>query len=312
MLESLLERIDHQAFARFSEQIKHALAEHHLWLQRINLAIAARESIDEPSFTAADAHQHCHFGGWIEQLLRDETFHNPTCIEIETLHQQLHQSARNLLLDFDQNGQFNRERYAEFLDIQRLFFNNILQLLEFAVASQQQFDPLTNLLNRKSIMTILSGQICQISNSPEANTCCVALADIDHFKKVNDQFGHDVGDRVLQHTASLFQKSIRRHDSVARIGGEEFLFILPDMSMDDALQVIERVRLRLAANQMHFQEQSMVVTASFGLTRLEPGEQIETLLKKADTAMYQAKAAGRNQTCCFSTDCPQQSSPLRS
>ena len=297
MLEKLLERINQQEFELLSDEIKQALSEHHLWMHRISMAIASRTPIEELSFTEQNAHLHCKFGSWLRNLLTDEQFQGDEFDAIDELHQKLHKSGRKLLLNLNKSPEFDEETYANFLTQQREFFNAVLKILEFSIVSENQFDHTTKLMNRRSVYTILAHEKHRMQRT-EGSHCCIALADIDRFKAFNDKYGHDVGDIVLEHVASLFNNTIRRYDSVARFGGEEFLFVLPDMDVEDAVIAIERVRLKLASSVVEHQGKELSVTASFGITQLCPHCDINGSLKRADVALYRAKDLGRNKTVC--------------
>ncbi len=122
----------------------------------------------------------------------------------------------------------------------------------------------------------------------------VVMSDLDHFKKINDRFGHDAGDLVLRGYADLLRQYTRTEDLVARFGGEEFVVLLPLSDISEAFTMAERIRLALA--KQDFLGNGYVVTASCGVSRLKDEDRPEDLIKRADTAMYQAKALGRNQT----------------
>ena len=118
--------------------------------------------------------------------------------------------------------------------------------------------------------------------------------DIDHFKKVNDEFGHPVGDQVLVRTAKLLSSCVRESDTVARWGGEEFAVIAPMTTEEGAVSLAEKLRSIMAATHLGPKE---AVTASFGVAELGPDDTVETLLQRADAALYRAKQSGRNQVC---------------
>ena len=121
------------------------------------------------------------------------------------------------------------------------------------------------------------------------------MLDLDRFKQVNDTHGHSVGDEVLKHLAAVLQREKRVNDLVGRLGGEEFALILPETSEEEAAQIAQRLRQGLAA-QPYLRGGAIIrVSASFGVTRQRPGDSIETLLDRADKALYQAKEAGRDQ-----------------
>ena len=147
-------------------------------------------------------------------------------------------------------------------------------------------DPLTGLLNRRGLERSLSQR--QQTGARGA----VLMLDLDHFKRVNDVHGHDVGDRVLRDLARLVSRQMRRPDLAARFGGEEFVIYLSDLGQDAALRVAERVRMSV---EDHLRVAGEAQTVSIGVAPWPPGESFDAILKRADMAVYAAKAAGRNR-----------------
>ena len=123
----------------------------------------------------------------------------------------------------------------------------------------------------------------------------VALLDIDHFKKLNDSLGHKGGDDALVHLAKVVRQHLRPQDVLARYGGEEFVILLPETGDTDAQQALVRLQRELTREFFMAEMQKIVITFSAGVTRLAEGESLESALKRADGAMYQAKQAGRNR-----------------
>ncbi len=124
------------------------------------------------------------------------------------------------------------------------------------------------------------------------------MIDIDHFKKINDSFGHDIGDEVLREFAVRLASNVRAVDLPCRYGGEEFMVIMPDTRLSDAERIAERIRLHVAGSPFRVAGGSelLTVTISIGVaSTLGPGDHAEALLKRADEAVYEAKAAGRNK-----------------
>jgi diguanylate cyclase len=156
-------------------------------------------------------------------------------------------------------------------------------------------DPLTGAGTRIGMLSRLR-DLWELSKR-QVQTCCIALMDLDHFKAVNDTRGHPVGDRVLAGVGRFLRRQLRPYDKVFRYGGEEFLIALPDCDAAAAVAVLERVREQLAAAPMAEDDGVPVtLTASFGVAELTADVPVEESLDRADAALYEAKAAGRNRT----------------
>ncbi len=116
--------------------------------------------------------------------------------------------------------------------------------------------------------------------------------DLDHFKSINDRFGHGIGDQALKHACSIAQQSLRPTDILGRLGGDEFIALLPGNDHHAAIAIAERIRGQLANSPLHT---GHVLTASFGIADMQPEDHWEQLLDRADQALYQAKQDGRNR-----------------
>lgn len=157
-------------------------------------------------------------------------------------------------------------------------------------------DPLTGICNRLAFEEAMINEIKKAEQTGQS--LCLLLSDIDHFKKVNDTFGHLVGDMVLRLSAELMTGFIKGRDIVARIGGEEFAIILPDTPMEGAATVAEKIRADFQTKvwkRRDTKESIGAITFSFGLARLRPSEHWEDLFNRADAALYYSKKKGRNQ-----------------
>jgi len=157
-------------------------------------------------------------------------------------------------------------------------------------------DVLTGLLNRRAIMESLPKEIKRIER--QELTLCIGMCDIDHFKKINDSYGHLVGDEVLKEVTKRMDESLRDHDLLGRYGGEEFLVITPVDCIKNGIMVYQRICDAVSAQPIVIDDLSISVTISCGVTSYSPenNEKDSTeLLAKADEALYQAKGAGRNQ-----------------
>lgn len=128
----------------------------------------------------------------------------------------------------------------------------------------------------------------------EQKPLCVIMADLDHFKRINDTYGHLVGDQVLRITAARMMSGARAGDEITRYGGEEFLFVLQDTAIAEGKDVAERMRARIKSDAMHSKRTEMKVTMSLGVAQAREGDDVDTLINRADAALYAAKHAGRD------------------
>ncbi|MBB1449884.1 diguanylate cyclase [Pseudoalteromonas sp. SG43-1] len=154
-------------------------------------------------------------------------------------------------------------------------------------------DPLTNCYNRRILFEVMNRDFLDL---PQIEEYCILMVDIDHFKSVNDTYGHSIGDAVLCGVAELLQANIRKSDSVARFGGEEFCIILPNTTQEQAIRIAEAIRIKV--EKATFED--IPVTCSFGVTSIKfkartPSE----LIEQADLALYEAKSLGRNQVALW-------------
>jgi diguanylate cyclase len=157
-------------------------------------------------------------------------------------------------------------------------------------------DALTSLGNRRSFDSNLTKEIKEAK--AQKTEMCLMMGDLDHFKKINDSYGHPFGDRVLKYFAELLLKHIKDGDIAARLGGEEFAVILPRTNLESATRLTDQIRSRLEKQQwMNAQSGQLFskITASFGIVQLDDSDDSETLVKRADTMLYEAKRAGRNR-----------------
>jgi len=156
-------------------------------------------------------------------------------------------------------------------------------------------DMLTGLQNRRAIADQLAMAVARARR--QGQVLSVLMMDIDHFKRVNDNYGHLAGDKVLQSVAQTLQSRLREQDQIGRFGGEEFLLILPDTSLEGALTLAEDLRAAVESSPTTWEQQTIRVTISIGVWGglISPADTADTLVGAADTAMYRAKVGGRNQ-----------------
>ncbi len=172
-------------------------------------------------------------------------------------------------------------------------YQNSLREMSEALRDAALHDTLTGLGNRRFLMERLKDETERASR--KGLPYAVGILDVDHFKLINDRFGHEVGDQALCLIANAIKDALREYDQCGRWGGEEFLIILPDTSLEFAVQVAERVRLAISATAFDFIADGGGVTASIGMTVYRAGEPYSVAVNRADSALLQAKDAGRDR-----------------
>lgn len=153
------------------------------------------------------------------------------------------------------------------------------------------YDPLTTLLNRRAALDLIEEYA---RHKSLAGTALIIL-DIDHFKQVNDNYGHDLGDEVLKIVGSATQQLVREEDAAVRWGGEEIVIICPKTHSEGAMRVAEKLRLQI--KDLRFSNPELRISASFGVVTIQSGESFDSAFKRADEALYRAKHQGRDQIC---------------
>lgn len=173
------------------------------------------------------------------------------------------------------------------------FYYELVRKSERKLRALATLDALTGLSNRRHLIELAMLEIARARYAAQPTS--LVLADIDEFKDINDRYGHEAGDMVLTRASELFREACRSQDIIARWGGEEFLFLLPNTGTDDALQFAERVRARIAELIIDQDGRTIDFTLSLGVAQLAAGEALESAIGRADHALYQSKTQGRNR-----------------
>ena len=154
-------------------------------------------------------------------------------------------------------------------------------------------DQLTGALNRRGLEETFESEVSR--SQRRKSPLCIGLLDIDNFKKLNDSLGHGAGDAALIHLVTVIRETLRPQDTLARFGGEEFIILLPDTSVDDAMKALVRLQRELTKRYFLTDNEKILITFSAGLTDLRPNDTQASITKRADEAMYAAKKAGKNR-----------------
>jgi diguanylate cyclase (GGDEF)-like protein len=229
-------------------------------------------------------------------------------INIDEIGIEIHEQTQNIFPLFEINLKEAND-YTQILETSRKEMINISNDLVTRILEQKNeietlrkqviHDAMTQLFNYQHFYEVLHKEIYRSVRYKSALS--LILADIDNFKAVNDTYGHLAGDRALMAVADCLKRSLRESDHVARYGGEEFAIILPETPVEGAVTVAERIRKEIESLKIKYEDKTIAVTLSFGVTSPPFGEKVseEELVKKADKALYQAKTKGKNRTCTF-------------
>ena len=161
------------------------------------------------------------------------------------------------------------------------------------VSAQARHDQLTGALNRKGLDEAMNREVSNVRRKD--TPLCMALLDIDNFKRINDDLGHTTGDQALAHLANVARESMRPQDTLARYGGEEFVILLPDTTLEKGIEAMTRLQRELTKRFFLAGTEKILITFSAGVAQLSPDEEGAAAIKRADLAMYMAKRAGKNR-----------------
>ncbi|UZE06380.1 GGDEF domain-containing protein [Pseudomonas corrugata] len=222
--------------------------------------------------------------------------------DLEGLKQVLENHLEGLLGTMDQHQKQRDQREQEVSSRLKSLAERVAvmeqeaQVVRENLEEQRQkalIDPLTGLPNRAAWAERLEHEVAQWQR--HGNSLLLAMLDLDHFKRINDNYGHLAGDRVLKIIATVLRKRLRGSDFIARFGGEEFVLLVPDTPLASGAKLAEVLRAAIEACPFHFKGEPVTITVSMGMTAFKPGEHSDLVLKRADQALYRAKSAGRNR-----------------
>lgn len=277
--------------------LEQALFAHEQWGEALHTTLTCRLQPDERDFDE-NAHRQCRFGQWCHGAGGQQLGVHPAFAEIVNEHARMHGYAAALLKSLTQSEPIEVAQYERFLNAMKRMRLEITSLKGELELELRNLDPLTGTPGRMGMLAKLREQQALVERGIQA--CTLAMLDIDHFKAVNDTYGHKAGDAVLVAIARCLQGHLRPYDVVYRYGGEEFLVCLPNTGAAVGLEVVERLR-RAVADLPHAPDgkERIAVTVSAGLAEMGQGLGIEAAIDRADKALYAAKAAGRNRTVCW-------------
>ncbi len=295
MVEAQNSKLSDEEIQTVVQQLEQADENHREWLRLLHSSLICGDEMQH-DVLLPDAHRHCQFGHWYYGEADPLLTSQPEFIDIESMHKEMHDAARAIAETASRGEVIEAPVYRNFIGLQQCLSKNIQALRDQMREYLYSFDALTGVMTRIPFERILAAQRARSERSGEP--CTLALLDIDHFKRVNDEYGHLVGDRVLRKVAQLLLTHLRRYDAICRYGGEEFLLCLPGANRELAAEIMGRHRAELEAENIRIDENKhLKITVSIGVCEWEASLRKEECLQRADQALYQAKASGRNRVC---------------
>jgi len=287
----MINQIRYDDLLSMTEELDGMLVNHVEWLTLLHKTIVCNLPFSNSLLRDLKT---CEFGKWYYSVTHPAVTESPEFIHLGRIHNNLHTIANRILEQYKNNVITQESEYDSFVDVEKEFFDTFNNFIENVLSTKSQFDHMTNLPNRNLITLILEKEYSRVKRNN--GDCCIAFADIDHFKHVNDTYGHASGDRVLTELSGYFSSSIRPYDSVGRYGGEEFMFCFPQTELSNASEFLERIRSGIEGLSIRIDKSNTIkVTCSFGLTRMRGNKSLTEIIKQADNAMYAAKDNGRNR-----------------
>jgi diguanylate cyclase (GGDEF)-like protein len=269
-----------------------ALEGHYRWLVDVFRYISVRDR-ESPDITRHAAHHVCRFGCWINGYLTKAANDKGYARLIHQRHKQTHEVCRQLVASIV-DGEVKLELFDDFKQTLQGLIEAIHAWQRHLFQLRSGYDALTGLPLRRILDESFD---IQTQDEGDGNVY-VLIMDVDHFKRVNDSWGHLTGDAVLRALALKLQESTRNNEPSYRFGGEEFITILRARSDKDACLAGLRINEAIAAHQIKLGTRQLSITVTSGLTRVHQGETLHRVLERADSAMYRGKQNGRNR-CMF-------------
>lgn len=281
------------AFAELDE----AIIGHSKWLIEWNTRIICGIPVEQ-KYISRESYRECYFGRWYYAQHANFLLQYPSFIAIDQLHRTVHNQMIAIVTKANRGDLVARNDYESFVAAEAALSEAIVSLRDGLYELLLSFDHLTGALNRQAFFHLLEQEYARVVRFDEPG--CVVLLDIDHFKQVNDQFGHAAGDKALVAVANYIISNIRPYDSVCRYGGEEFLVCMPKTTLDAAYGITDRIRDGLSQQQIGLpHDEAVQITASFGIALMSKDDSLKDIVEHADTALYQAKEGGRNRVCVW-------------
>ncbi len=274
-------------------EINKAIIAHSRWLVDWSMKVICRTNL-ESQHDFVESHRECLFGRWYYAEHPNYLLGMSGFSSIEPLHRTVHLRLQTLMDKVNKGKPVNQADLTLFIDSEASFTETIIHIRDELYQLLLSFDFLTGALTRQAFLHILGQEHARVIRDDEV--CSLVMLDIDGFKKINDNYGHAVGDQVLTAVADFIIGNIRPYDSICRYGGEEFIICMPNTTVEASLIITERIRKELRQNGISVSDgNSITVSASFGIAPLTRDTEVNESINNADQALYRAKNSGRNK-----------------
>ena len=285
--------LEHDAIQVLTENLEIIIAAHLAWFRQLNRSLIYGSQVN-PADLREDAHLRSSFGQWYYGSEPHPLAAFTDFIALGATQQTMHAAARLILSDVIAQRRPAPELCDQCMDLALRLNTNLRRLQLEIIGELLSTDSLTGCASRRGMMNKLREE--QARAERIQRPCCLCMLDFDHFKRINDEFGHPAGDAVLRQGMRFIANALRKYDTVFRYGGEEFLICLPGSPLRDTSLVIERIREGLELLAIRLPDGNVQsVTASFGLAEMHPRREVEEAIANADMAVRRAKELGRNR-----------------
>jgi diguanylate cyclase len=275
-------------------QLEHALYNHQQWNNALVRTLICRLPVADHDILL-EAYKECLFGQWYYYDAPKKLYEYEGFVAIGDAHEQVHKQAALLLNISKTNENIAEQDYDNFalcLEQLQLQISSLKNDLENLLYNR---DPLTMAINRDKMLPILREQQELVKRN--AVNCCIAMMDLDHFRAINDDYGHILGDYVLSSVSQFLLEHLRPYDKIFRYSGAKFLMCMQHIDMSEAHKKIEYLREGISSKDMIIGPKQFIrITVSFGLALLDPNLPIEQSVVCVEKALSSAKSAGRNRT----------------
>lgn len=277
---------------RIVRRLVPALQAHGMWIQSVHTALICRTAPADPD-ADGEAYLRSSLGRWFACESNEFIRGHPDYVAAAAHHREAYARARELYACEASHQAITPEEYLAFSEAAARLDRNLESLIKEVWDLLRHTDPVTGIATRHAMLPRLREEHERVQRT--GLTCSVCMVDLDHFKRINDTWGHDAGDAVLEAVSGYLMRNLRRYDQVFRYGGEEFVLMLPNSCLEQAVPIVDRLRRGVDDLAIGFEDRTLGISASFGIAPLLADQPIGVSIKRADEAMYTAKRAGRNR-----------------